>query len=180
MSVNEEKGVTLIELMVVIAILGVVAAVAVPRFIDWMPVMKLNSAAMDLLGDVREARQKSIGGGRATGDAGVSTHEWGVLYGNATSYQVIRSSGLTFQDNIAPVIEKTVTLPVGVTFTAVVVNNPIFTSGGTAKCLNPAGPLVSDYNDPDSDDPDDLVIAISGGRTRTIEIDMGGATRVRQ
>lgn len=170
-----EKGVTLTELMVVIAVIGVMAAVAVPSAVSWLSVMNLNSAAVDLLGEMRNARQKSISGGRVSTDTTTQVHEYGVWYTSATTYQVIRSSGLDFQSGVSPVIEKTVTLPSGVTL-GTVTSNPIFKSDGTAMCINPAGPVVTRNG---SCTPGNFVLTNAAGKSKTISVDVGGPSRIQ-
>lgn len=55
-----EGGFTLIEGMVVVAILAIVAALAVPNFASFIGTMNTKSAAFDLIGDLTMARSEAL------------------------------------------------------------------------------------------------------------------------
>lgn len=57
---KENSGFTLIEVMIVIAMIGILSAVAVPRFNAWLPVYRLKSAASDLQSNMQKARGLAI------------------------------------------------------------------------------------------------------------------------
>ena len=59
---NGEKAFTLIEIMIVLAVLGVLAAIAGPSFRKSVPRVKLRSAAQQLASDLQLTRLKCISG----------------------------------------------------------------------------------------------------------------------
>ena len=70
MRINNQKGFTLIELIIVIAIIGILAAIAIPKFVDLTGQAKV-SATKGALGAVRSAlairyAQSATGGGVAS------------------------------------------------------------------------------------------------------------------
>lgn len=60
MTLRNQRGVTLTELMVVLAIVMITTAIAVPMYIVNLPSLRLKSAAQDLLVDLRLARSWAV------------------------------------------------------------------------------------------------------------------------
>jgi prepilin-type N-terminal cleavage/methylation domain-containing protein len=59
-SMRKNSGFTLIELMIVIVVLVVLAAVSVPIFLSWLPEYRLRSAADDLYAHLQHAKMQAI------------------------------------------------------------------------------------------------------------------------
>ena len=57
---NKQSGFTLIELIVIIAIVAVFAAIAIPNYLAWLPKSRLNGAARQVMGDLMAARMKAV------------------------------------------------------------------------------------------------------------------------
>ena len=55
-----KAGFTLIELMIVIAIIGIVSAIAAPNFRTYMAERRLSGAARMVMSDLMAARQKAV------------------------------------------------------------------------------------------------------------------------
>jgi prepilin-type N-terminal cleavage/methylation domain-containing protein len=77
---KNKKGFTLVEVMIVVAIIGILSAMAVPSFKKFSAHQNLNGAARELFSDVRGARVSAI----------MEGVQYGIYFPNATQFQLIK------------------------------------------------------------------------------------------
>jgi prepilin-type N-terminal cleavage/methylation domain-containing protein len=56
----QQQGFTLIEIMVVVAIMGIFSMIAIPNFISWLPRHRLSLAAQDVASGLIKARSRAV------------------------------------------------------------------------------------------------------------------------
>lgn len=57
---RRQAGFTMVELMIVIVIIAILSAIAVPSIINWLPNYRLKSAARDLFSNMQKARMQAV------------------------------------------------------------------------------------------------------------------------
>ncbi len=81
---RNNSGFTLIELIIVIAILGAMVAVAIPNFLGFQPKSRLKTAARDLYSELQLAKIRAIR----------SNSDWAIVFNVAAGdYRVCSSDG---------------------------------------------------------------------------------------
>ena len=71
-----ESGFTLAELIMVVAIFGILTAIAIPTFISMMPKYRLNGAARQIMGDLMAARMEAVKENTTVTVASINSHEY--------------------------------------------------------------------------------------------------------
>ncbi len=115
-----KKGVTLIELIVVMVIIGVLAAFFAPNIGAWLPNLRLRGAARDIVSTMRTAQMRAV-----------STN---LIY--QVSFTLPSTYVLQYQTTAGTVNEGAVqTLPSGVLISGITIpaNNAIFNPDSTSS-----------------------------------------------
>ncbi len=122
------RGVTLLELVIVFAIIAIGALLLVPNMSPWIQNYRLRTAARDIVSTLRTAQMKAVS----------TNMSYQVLFDpNERTYVLRRNTGgLWVDEGVAQ------TLPSGVRYDPVPINNPIIfnpnssSNGGTVGLKN--------------------------------------------
>jgi len=82
----QQRGFTLIEVVVVIAIIGIISAIAIPNYLGWIPKYRLKAAARDICSNMQKTKIRAV----------KENHDWAVVINETeNSYTVYSSEGST-------------------------------------------------------------------------------------
>ncbi|HLA26618.1 MAG TPA: GspH/FimT family pseudopilin [Syntrophales bacterium] len=128
-----QSGFTLIELMIVIAIMGIMMALAVPSYQTYMAQRRLNGAARQVMSDLMAARMKAITQNNEFKVFFPGSHS-GALSGNH-QYQILDDDD---DDGASSTDEAIEIKDIQTNYTDVTMNannNPVFSPKGTVTNL---------------------------------------------
>ncbi|MBU2262082.1 MAG: GspH/FimT family pseudopilin [Proteobacteria bacterium] len=151
MRIRKGNGFTLLELMIVIAVMGIMTTIAIPSYQTFMAQRRLNGAARQVMSDLMAARMKAVSLNQKVKVSFGSNHAyqiWNDADGNGT---VADNEGDNIKKDIHPDYYD-------VTFNPIPGTNPVFQPRGTASNMT-------------------IILANSTG-TKTITISTAGRVKI--
>jgi type IV fimbrial biogenesis protein FimT len=153
--VENSKGFSLIEVIVTVAVIGIIAAIAVPNMIGWRGERQLQGSARNFAADVQLARLKSI---RESENVVVEVDDL------AGSYQIYLDTNRNQTFDVGEDVIRNVWCPVGVSINSV-------TLPGNLTSLDPRGR---------SSTIGDVVFQNNAGTMKTISINILGSVSITE
>jgi len=155
---RNNSGFTIIELAVVIAIVGIMAGIAVPNFVGWLPKYRLSSSADDIQALVQNARLRAVKENAHV--AVLLDPDNDGLDGDYMAF-VDENSDWNKDAGEALVMQGEVSSGIRITGTGYASNRFSFNSRGL--CLEGSGSVT---------------LRNSKGKTKTVNIEMTGSSRI--
>ena len=144
-------GFTIIEIMIVIAIIGIMAGIAAPNFMDYLKSQRLSGATIQVYGDLMNARQQAVTENKKIIVEFVNDHQYRFVRDNDASENITTGDETGNLRDIHPDYAD-------VTFSTSF--NPVFRPNGTGK--NPVITMTS----------------TSTGKTKCVTISTAGRIRI--
>lgn len=157
---RKDSGFSFVEMMTVIAILGILATIAVPNYISWRANAQIRRAALDVYSSLQKAKSEAVK--RNTLCA--------VTFG-ADDFTVYVDNGNLTYDGGEQIIN---TIPWS-KYPGVVLDNTTFTNPANSIAFAPDGLPRDNTNNLGSGD---INISYGGTKQKTIEVFIAGAIKI--
>jgi prepilin-type N-terminal cleavage/methylation domain-containing protein len=180
---KKNKGFTLIEMMIVVAIIGILSALAIPSYNKFIAHQNLNAAARDLFSDMRSARVSAISQGVQYGIYFPSTTEFEVIKViNAPTYTsfvqaqaAASSAGLTQLYSEVTDYKFSTLSYYGITM-SVPVNTPVFQKSGAVSSAIGISGINGSFS---SVVPDVIIMTNSYGEQKKVIVNTAGFVSIQ-
>jgi type IV fimbrial biogenesis protein FimT len=124
---KNQSGFTLMELILVVAVMGIVAAIAIPSFMALLPAMRVNGAARQVMSDLMDARMEAV----------KQNHEFKVFFLNNHEYKILDDNDSDGVDDGGLEISRTIDIQDNYKdVTLSDTGDPVFSPKGTATNLS--------------------------------------------
>lgn len=84
-TIHAKQGYTLYEIIVVVAVIAVVSAISILNYHSWIPGIRLNGAARQVMGDLIAARTASVKENVSVVVSRVTDHSYSITVGSGAS-----------------------------------------------------------------------------------------------
>ena len=96
-----KKGFTLVEVLIVVSIMGIIAVMAIPSFVQWQQNLNYRKAAMSALSVLRQARNLAITTNKEQQVAfDPAAHSFGIQQGNRANNADFTGAAVNWQTTI--------------------------------------------------------------------------------
>jgi type IV fimbrial biogenesis protein FimT len=155
---RNNSGFTLIELAVIIAIVGILAGIAVPNFVGWLPKYRLNSSIDDIQALVQNARLRAVKENAHVAvlfdpDNDGLDGDYLAFVDNNSNWNMDADEALVARGEISP----------GIRITDVNYTNDRFSFNSRGLCIEGSGSVT---------------LSNSNGKTKIVTIEMTGSSRI--